>query len=153
MSGRLCAHTCKGHIHKRELPASLIALCPPALPPCSRCPGWCTRHAHTLHAAVAGILSALAPALLLDTATGLLIENAWSVAVERSIKAGKLLAAVLMGGGHGDRPVTLVAHSMGARLVFHCLLELCRCGCRGALVTCPPCPALWLCPGLFRMPR
>ncbi len=74
----------------------------------------------------AGLLSALAPALLLDTASGLLIENAWSVAVERSMKAGKLLARVLMGGGHGSRPVTLLAHSMGARLVFHCLLELCR---------------------------
>ncbi len=79
----------------------------------------------------AGLLSALAPALLLDTASGLLIQNAWAVSTSRSMKAGKLLAHVLMCGGHGDRPVTLVGHSMGARLIFHCLLELCRHNARG----------------------
>ena len=48
-------------------------------------------------------------------------------------QAGRLLAHVLMRGGHGDRPVTLVGHSMGARVIFHCLLELCRHNCKGAL--------------------
>ena len=61
----------------------------------------------------------------------MLIENAWVVAGDRAEKAGKLLAHVLMTGGGGGRPVTLIAHSMGARLVFSALLELCRCGARG----------------------
>jgi hypothetical protein len=79
----------------------------------------------------AGLVSALGPTVILGAATGLLIENAWTVAIDRSDKAGKLLAHVLMTGGNGGRPVTLIAHSMGARLVFSALLELCRCGARG----------------------
>ena len=51
--------------------------------------------------------------------------------MNRAARAGELLAHVLMSGAHGDRPVNLVAYSMGARLVYHCLLELCRCRCRG----------------------
>ena len=47
-------------------------------------------------------------------------------------QAGRLLAQLLMQGGHGDRPVTLIGYSMGARLVFHCLLELARNNCKGA---------------------
>ena len=47
------------------------------------------------------------------------------------LQAGRLLAHVLMGSGHGDRPVTLIGHSMGARVIFHCLLELCRHNCKG----------------------
>lgn len=47
--------------------------------------------------------------------------------------AGKLLAHLLLSGAHGDRPVKLVSHGMGARLVFHCLLELCRQGARGVV--------------------
>lgn len=42
------------------------------------------------------------------------------------MQAGQLLAHLLMAAGAGDRPVTLLAYSMGARLAFHCLLELCR---------------------------
>lgn len=42
------------------------------------------------------------------------------------LQAGQLLAHLLMAAGAGDRPVTLLAYSMGARLAFHCLLELCR---------------------------
>lgn len=51
------------------------------------------------------------------------------------LQAGRLLAQLLMQGGHGDRPVTLIGYSMGARLVFHCLLELARSNCKGAAST------------------
>ncbi len=50
------------------------------------------------------------------------------------LQAGRLLAQLLMQGGHGDRPVTLIGYSMGARLVFHCLLELARSNCKGAVL-------------------
>ena len=90
----------------------------------------------------AGLVAALGPTVLLGTASGLLISNSYSVASERATKAGKLLAHLLLSGAHGDRPVTLVGHGMGARLVFSCLLELCRQGARGivqhaVLLGCP----------------
>lgn len=79
----------------------------------------------------AGLVSALGPTVILGAAAGLLIENAWTVAGDRADKAGKLLAHVITSGGSGGRPVTLIAHSMGSRLVFAALLELCRLGARG----------------------
>ena len=79
----------------------------------------------------AGLVTALGPTVLLGAAAGLAIDNAWTTAGERADKAGKLLAHVLIGGGSGGRPVTLVAHSMGGRAAFSVLLELCRCGARG----------------------
>lgn len=60
-----------------------------------------------------------------------MIDHAWAVALNRAQKAGILLAHILMSGAHGDRPVTLVGYSMGARLIFHCLLELCRYSAKG----------------------
>lgn len=60
-----------------------------------------------------------------------MIDHAWVVALDRAQKAGVLLAHTLMAGGHGDRPVILVGYSMGARLIFHCLLELCRHNAKG----------------------
>lgn len=63
-----------------------------------------------------------------------MIDHAWVVALDRAQKAGVLLAHTLMAGGHGDRPVILVGYSMGARLIFHCLLELCRNNAKGALL-------------------
>lgn len=47
------------------------------------------------------------------------------------MQAGRLLALLLMAGGHGDRPVRLVGHSMGARVVFYALLELSLHNCKG----------------------
>lgn len=85
---------------------------------------------HFFYAGV-GLVTALAPSVLLGLGLSLAIENSWAVAMERSVKAGKLLAQLLAAGGAGDRPVVLVGHSMGARVVFHCLLELCRLGARG----------------------
>ena len=50
----------------------------------------------------------------------------YSVKACQVLQAGQLLAHLLMAAGAGDRPVTLICYSMGARLAFHCLLELCR---------------------------
>lgn len=49
------------------------------------------------------------------------IDSKWTIAVDRSDKAGKLLAEVLLKGLQGQRPVTLVGFSLGARVIFRCL--------------------------------
>ncbi|KAK6922641.1 Protein of unknown function DUF726 [Dillenia turbinata] len=66
------------------------------------------------------LLTALAwPAALLAVTD--FIDSKWTIAVDRSDKAGKLLAEVLMKGLQGNRPVTLVGYSLGARVIFKCL--------------------------------
>ncbi|KAK9284903.1 hypothetical protein L1049_024084 [Liquidambar formosana] len=66
------------------------------------------------------LLVALAwPATLLAAAD--FIDSKWTIAVDRSDKAGKLLAEVLLKGLQGNRPVTLVGYSLGARVIFKCL--------------------------------
>nr|AAD20116.1 unknown protein [Arabidopsis thaliana] len=52
------------------------------------------------------------------------IDSRWSIAIDRSDKAGKLLAEALRKGLQGNRPVTLVGFSLGARVVFKCLQTL-----------------------------
>ncbi len=61
------------------------------------------------------------------------IGSKWRVALRRAKLAGQLLARMLMQGLLGERPVTLVGFSMGARLIFHCGLELARHGAAGLL--------------------
>ncbi|KMT09516.1 hypothetical protein BVRB_6g129820 [Beta vulgaris subsp. vulgaris] len=66
------------------------------------------------------LLTALAwPATLLALTD--FIDSKWTIAVDRSDKAGKLLAEVLLKGLQGNRPVTLVGYSLGARVIFRCL--------------------------------
>lgn len=66
------------------------------------------------------LMAALAwPATLIAAAD--FIDSKWTIAVDRSDKAGKLLAEVLLKGVHGNRPVTLVGYSLGARVIFKCL--------------------------------
>ncbi|KAL8168007.1 hypothetical protein V2J09_009506 [Rumex salicifolius] len=66
------------------------------------------------------LLTALAwPAALLSATD--FIDSKWSIAIDRSDKAGKLLAEALMKGLQGNRPVTLVGYSLGARVIFKCL--------------------------------
>ncbi|XP_038715199.1 transmembrane and coiled-coil domain-containing protein 4-like isoform X2 [Tripterygium wilfordii] len=66
------------------------------------------------------LLTALAlPATLLTASD--IIDSKWAVAVDRSDKAGRLLAEVLLKGLQGNRPVTLVGFSLGARVIFKCL--------------------------------
>ncbi|XP_043712308.1 transmembrane and coiled-coil domain-containing protein 4-like [Telopea speciosissima] len=66
------------------------------------------------------LLVALAwPATLLAATE--FIDSKWTIAVDRSDKAGKMLAEVLVKGLQGNRPVTLIGFSLGARVVFKCL--------------------------------
>ncbi|EOY14915.1 Transmembrane and coiled-coil domain-containing protein 4 isoform 2 [Theobroma cacao] len=66
------------------------------------------------------LVAALAVPVALVTASNL-IDNVWAVAVDRSDKAGKLLAEVLLKGLQGNRPVTLFGFALGARVIFKCL--------------------------------
>ncbi|KAJ8764408.1 hypothetical protein K2173_006148 [Erythroxylum novogranatense] len=69
------------------------------------------------------LLTALAwPATILAAAD--FIDSKWTIAVDRSDKAGKLLAEALLKGLQGNRPVTLVGFSLGARVIFKCLQTL-----------------------------
>nr|XP_043632820.1 transmembrane and coiled-coil domain-containing protein 4-like [Erigeron canadensis] len=60
-----------------------------------------------------------------------IIDSKWTIAVNRSDKAGKLLAEVLIKGLQGNRPVTLVGFSLGARAIFKCLQHLAETGYDG----------------------
>jgi hypothetical protein len=53
-----------------------------------------------------------------------LVDNPWGNALSKAEKAGRLLADTLIGQVQNGRPVTLVGFSIGARLIYYCLLEL-----------------------------
>ncbi|TKA26837.1 hypothetical protein B0A50_04283 [Salinomyces thailandicus] len=55
-----------------------------------------------------------------------LVDNPFSIALQRSIKAGKVLADALINKAQGERPVTLLGYSLGARVIVACLEELAR---------------------------
>ncbi|GMP32007.1 hypothetical protein CsSME_00005965 [Camellia sinensis var. sinensis] len=66
------------------------------------------------------LMTALAwPAALLTASD--FIDSKWAIAVNRSDKAGMLLAEVLLKELQGHRPVTLIGFSLGARVIFKCL--------------------------------
>ncbi|KAK3074843.1 hypothetical protein LTR53_002362 [Teratosphaeriaceae sp. CCFEE 6253] len=50
-----------------------------------------------------------------------IIDNPWSVATYRAQKAGEVLADALINKAQGERPVTLVGYSLGARVIYTCL--------------------------------
>ncbi|KAF2803595.1 DUF726-domain-containing protein [Mytilinidion resinicola] len=53
-----------------------------------------------------------------------IIDNPFSVAKARSDKAGEVLADALINKVQGERPVTLVGYSLGARVIYTCLQTL-----------------------------
>ncbi|RMZ74351.1 DUF726 domain [Pyrenophora seminiperda CCB06] len=70
----------------------------------------------------AAMAAAMWPLGLLKLAT--LLDNPFSVAKYRAEKAGEVLADALINKVQGERPVTLVGYSLGARLIFSCLDKL-----------------------------
>ncbi|KAL1861516.1 hypothetical protein Daus18300_008778 [Diaporthe australafricana] len=73
------------------------------------------------------IFASLASALVLPyglAKASRVIDNPFSVAVARSEKAGKVLADALINKVQGERPVTLIGYSLGARVIYTCLAEL-----------------------------
>jgi len=60
-----------------------------------------------------------------------LLDNPWSVSLDRAAAAGLILADTLVHRNLGVRPVTLVGYSLGARVIFFCLRELARVGASG----------------------
>ncbi|KPI40310.1 uncharacterized protein AB675_7525 [Cyphellophora attinorum] len=76
--------------------------------------------------AVRLLLPVLAAAMLPLTLmkAGKLLDNPFTIAMERSDKAGKVLAHALIARVQGERPITLVGFSLGARVVAACLQEL-----------------------------
>lgn len=52
------------------------------------------------------------------------LDNPWSVANYRAVKAGDVLADALINKAQGERPITLVGYSLGAKVIFTCLQRL-----------------------------
>ena len=66
--------------------------------------------------------SAIWPLALVKIAR--VVENPFSIAKIRAEKAGKVLAEALINRTQGERPVTLVGYSLGARVIWSCLTSL-----------------------------
>ncbi|XP_026965735.1 transmembrane and coiled-coil domain-containing protein 4 isoform X2 [Sagmatias obliquidens] len=62
------------------------------------------------------------PASLLSVAN--VIDNPWGVCLHRSAEVGKHLAHILLSRQQGQRPVTLIGFSLGARVIYFCLQEM-----------------------------
>ncbi|SCU83444.1 LADA_0C11496g1_1 [Lachancea dasiensis] len=57
---------------------------------------------------------------------GYLIDNPWNVSLDRAWAAGQILADTLISQNLGQRPITLIGFSLGARVIYACLVELCK---------------------------
>jgi hypothetical protein len=77
----------------------------------------------------ATLYSALWPLGLMKAAK--VIDNPFSIAKVRSEKAGLVLADAIIHKTQGERPVTLVGFSLGARVIYACLLSLAERGAFG----------------------
>ncbi|KAK4228520.1 hypothetical protein QBC38DRAFT_498361 [Podospora fimiseda] len=73
---------------------------------------------------LATMWGALWPAYMLSAASAL--DNPFNLAKNRSEKAGEILADALINKVQGERPVTLVGYSLGARVINSCLQSLAK---------------------------
>jgi hypothetical protein len=79
-------------------------------------------YAFARHASRAAARTFLWPASVLESAS--IIDSPWAIAKNRAEKAALLLAEDLRERYHGNRPVTLIGFSLGARLIFYALEKL-----------------------------
>lgn len=70
----------------------------------------------------ASLMDALWPVALLKVSK--VVDNPFSVAKNRADKAGLVLADAIINKAQGERPVTLIGYSLGARLIYSCLMSL-----------------------------
>jgi len=70
----------------------------------------------------ASLMTALWPIALLKVSK--IIDNPFSIAKNRADKAGLVLADALINKAQGERPVTLIGYSLGARLIYSFLMSL-----------------------------
>ena len=70
----------------------------------------------------ADMMGALWPLGLLKVSR--VVDNPFSVAKARAEKAGEVLADALINKAQGERPVTLIGYSLGARVIYSCLTSL-----------------------------
>jgi hypothetical protein len=70
----------------------------------------------------ASLTAGLWPLALLKV--GRVIDNPFSVAHFRAIKAGEVLADALINKAQGERPVTLIGYSLGGKVIYTCLQKL-----------------------------
>jgi hypothetical protein len=70
----------------------------------------------------ASLMDALWPLALLKVRK--VVDNPFSVALNMADKAGLVLADALIKKAQGERPVTLVGYSLGARVIYSCLMSL-----------------------------
>ncbi|KAH9905916.1 DUF726-domain-containing protein [Xylariomycetidae sp. FL2044] len=70
----------------------------------------------------AALMAGLWPLAL--TNAGHIIDNPWSIANQRAQKAGEVLADALINKAQGERPVTLIGYSLGAKVIYFCLQQL-----------------------------
>jgi uncharacterized protein DUF726 len=71
---------------------------------------------------LASVQAIMWPVYLLKTASN--IDNPFNLARNRSEKTGRVLADALINRAQGERPVTLVGYSLGARAIHSCLRTL-----------------------------
>eukprot|EP00744_Colponema_vietnamica_P009942 GILI01014094.1.p1 GENE.GILI01014094.1~~GILI01014094.1.p1 ORF type:complete len:421 (+),score=107.58 GILI01014094.1:139-1263(+) len=85
------------------------------------------------HTVLAPLMTALAwPTAALQAAN--YIDSVWAMAADRCHKAGQILAEVIADRtANGNRPVTLIGYSMGARTIFTCLQTLAERGLEGCV--------------------
>lgn len=77
-----------------------------------------------------GLMAALQLPVVL-TKLAYLIDNPWTVSLDRANSAGLILADSLIDRNLGTRPITFVGYSLGSRVIFSCLKELARKGAYG----------------------
>ncbi|TID24017.1 DUF726-domain-containing protein [Venturia nashicola] len=70
----------------------------------------------------ATLKEALWPLMIVRVAR--IVDNPFSVAKSRSDKAGEVLADALINKAQGERPVSLIGYSLGARVIYTCLMSL-----------------------------